>query len=289
MEIAIHLGVHCTDDERLLRCLTANAAMLRAEEVAVPDPDAYRVLLRDAAGALQGAPASQETEDVMLEQILDDTRRPRRMILSWDNFLSFPQWAVRGGTLYPTAPKRVQALNQTFPNQQVAFFMAIRNPATFLPDLCARKRKPLAEMLGGGDAEALRWSETIAEIISYNPDIPLIVWCDEDTPLIWHEILEAVTGLPDGTTLQGWDDLLHHLLEEEGFRALHAALAETQAPAHRRTIIAHLLEEFGRPEALEDEFDMPEWDQATVDRMTHAYDQDVERIRAMQGVTFLTP
>lgn len=291
MEIAIHLGVHCTDDERLLRCLRANAAKLAAAGVAVPEPDAYRTLMRDAANTLQGHAASPETEEIMLEQILDEAETANRMILSWDNFLSFPQWVLRG-RLYPAAGDRCRALRLTFPAHDVGFCMAIRNPATFLPELCARKRgKPVEEMLGDTDVMGLRWSDTISDILARNPDTPLVVWCDEDTPLIWPEVLEHVSGLPDGTELQGWDDLLHHLMDEEGFRRLHSTLTEPPVPdaARRRQIIGNLLAEFVRPEAVEQEFEMPGWDQSTVDRLTETYENDIRRIANLPGVTFITP
>ena len=40
----------------------------------------------------------------------------------------------------------------------------------------------------------LRWSDTVRNIRIHNPGVPLTVWCDEDTPLIWPEVLQAVSG-----------------------------------------------------------------------------------------------
>ena len=290
MRIAIHLGVHCTDEGRLLRCLQANADMLRTDGIAVPDPDLYRNTLRDASMTLGGAPASAETEEVMLEQILDEGA-PSAMVLSWENFLSFPQWALRG-RLYPNGAERIRELRQLFPSHETRFFMAIRNPATFLPDLCSRIRnRPASDIMGGCDVQALRWSEVIEDILSRSPGVNLTVWCDEDAPLIWPEVLAAVTDLPDGTRLTGWDDLLEHLLEDEGLRRLQSTLSEPPLPdiAGRRRMIGNLLGEFVRPEAVEAEFEMEGWTQALVDDLTARYDEDVARIERLPGVTFITP
>lgn len=290
MRIAIHLGVHCTDDERMLRCLQANADKLGADGIAVPGPDLYRNTLRDASMALAGAPASAETEELMLEQILDEDA-PSAMVLSWDNFLSFPQWALRS-RLYPKGAERVRELRQLFPTHDVQFFMAIRNPATYLPDLCSRIRnRPTADIMGGCDVQSLRWSEVIEDILSRSPGVKLTVWCDEDAPLIWPEVLAAVTGLPDGTQLTGWDDLLQQLLVDEGLRRLQSTLSEPPLPdlAGRRRLIGNLLGEFVRPETVEAEFVMEGWTQALVDDLTARYDDDVTRIERMPGVTFITP
>ena len=47
MEIVYHLGAHCTDEERLLRCLLKNRGALSAQGIVVPGPARYRNLLRD--------------------------------------------------------------------------------------------------------------------------------------------------------------------------------------------------------------------------------------------------
>ena len=45
MRIAYHLGAHCTDDERLLRTLIANRALLADEGVVVPDPGGFVMMI----------------------------------------------------------------------------------------------------------------------------------------------------------------------------------------------------------------------------------------------------
>ena len=54
MRIVYHLGAHCTDDERLLRCLLKNRGALAEQGIVVPSPTRYRTLLRDTAVHLQG-------------------------------------------------------------------------------------------------------------------------------------------------------------------------------------------------------------------------------------------
>ena len=89
--------------------------------------------MRDTAVHLKGGTATQEQQALILDQILDEGEADR-VILSWDSFLSYPPWAVRG-SLYPFAGERIRAFTQIFPDIEAEFHLAIRNPATFLPGL----------------------------------------------------------------------------------------------------------------------------------------------------------
>ena len=103
----------------------------------VPDPARYRNLIRDTAIQLKGRAASTDTQALVLEQIMDEALADR-LILSWDCFLAFPQWVIKGG-LYPMGPERLRAITQIFPEIEAEFHLAIRNPATFLPELFRRR------------------------------------------------------------------------------------------------------------------------------------------------------
>lgn len=290
MRIVYHLGAHGTDDERLLRCLLKNRGVLAEQSIVVPDPARYRNLLRDTAIALKGQAASIETQAIVLDQIMDEDQADR-LVLSWENFLSFPQWVLRG-SLYPSAGERIRAFSQIFPQIEAEFHLAIRNPATFLPDLFTRqKNKTVDEFLDGVDVAELRWSDTIRDILTQNHGVPLTVWCDEDTPLIWPEVLQAVSGHAPGTRLADGNELLRKLMTDDGLARMQSYL-DAHPPAsvvQRRRIVSAFLDKFALPEMIEMEVEMPGWTDETVGQMTRAYQEDVAAIAATPGVTFLEP
>jgi hypothetical protein len=290
MRIVYHLGAHCTDEERLLRCLLKNRQILAENGIVVPGPTRYRSLLRDTAIALKGQAASRDTQALVLEQIMEEDRADR-LILSWDNFLSFPQWVLKE-RLYPAASERVRAFTQIFPEIEAEFHLAIRNPATFLPDLFAKQRdKTYEQFMAGADPMLLHWSDVVADVIDENPGVPLTVWCDEDTPLIWPEVLRAVSGHPEDLVLDDADDLLASIMSPEGMVRMKAYL-ETHAPqsvVQRRRIVSAFLDKFALPEKVEMEWELPGWTDDTVAALTSAYNADIIRIRSMPGVTFITP
>lgn len=290
MRIAYHLGAHCTDDERLLRCLLKNRTALLDDGVVVPDPARYRNLIRDTAIQLKGRAASTDTQALVLEQIMDEALADR-LILSWDCFLAFPQWVIKGG-LYPMGPERLRAITQIFPEIEAEFHLAIRNPATFLPELFRRQKgKSYIDFMDNTPPMALRWSDLIAGILQHNPGVPLVVWCDEDTPLLWPQVLQIVSGHTEDVSLEGGDDLLNTLISPDGIRRMSAYL-ETHPPANeaqRRRVVSAFLDKFALPDQLEFEIEMPDWTEDLVTELTTQYERDCALIQQMPGVTFLAP
>ena len=288
MRIVFHLGAHGTDDERLLRCLVQNRGGLAEQGIDVPDPDRYRILLRDTAVQLRGRSATSAEQDEIIGKIAS-MDRASRMVLSWDNFLSYPQWALKG-RLYPAGAERVRAFSRIFPDHSHELHLAIRNMTTFLPTLFARQRgKTFDEWLEGADPRALRWSDLVATIRAANPDMPITVWCDEDTPLIWPEVVEAVSGPAPGTRLQGLDDILSDLMQPEGMARLQSFLVEKRPTtvAQRRRVVGAFVEKFAIPDAIEAEIDVPGWTSDTLRDLDAAYAADIARLRVMDGVRFI--
>jgi hypothetical protein len=289
MRIVYHLGAHCTDEERLLRCLLKNRAALATEGIHVPGPTRYRNLLRDTAVALKGNTASIDTQAMILEQIMEEDHA-ERLILSWDNFLSYPQWAVRG-SLYPNAGERIRAFTRIFPEIEAEFYLSIRNPATFLPALFqSQKGKSQDEFMDGVEPLRLRWSTMIAQVQALNPGVPLTIWCDEDTPLIWPDVLQVVSGHSRNIALEDADALLSDIMTAEGMTHLNAYLAENPADTSdkRKGIVAAFLDKFADPAKLEVDIEMKGWTNELVAEMTDTYEADVAQIARMRGLRFIS-
>ena len=295
MRIVYHLGAHCTDDERLLRCLLKNRGTLAPQGIIVPGPTRYRNLMRDTAIALKGQAASPDTQALLLEQIMEEDHADR-LILSWENFLSFATWALDGG-LYPSAGDRTRAFTQVFPQIKAEFHLAIRNPASFLPAVFAKQKamkggtQKYETFVKGIDIFALRWSDVVSNIRAQNPDVPLTIWCDEDTPLIWPEVLQAVAGFAAGTVIEDEGELLAAIMPPEGIKRMQAYI-ETHpitSVEMRRRIVSAFLDKFALKDKISVEVEMPGWTESTVTTLTRSYEADVARIAAMPGVRFIAP
>ena len=291
MQIIFHTGAHFTDDDRLMKCLLRNKDDFAKRGIAVPGPGKYRQLLRSTLRAMQSAPPDPNARDVLIDAILDDEDADR-MLLSNAHFFGVANAAVRDGELYPAAPERMANLRRLFPHDELEMFMAIRNPATFLP-LVAEKspERDMPEILGGKDPRSMKWSTLITAIRDAAPDVPITVWCNEDTPLIWAQVIRELAGLEHGEKITGGFDLLKTIMSAEGMKRFRAYLHQHRnlTEMQKRRVIAAFLDKFALEDEIEEELDIPGWTEDLVDEMTEVYDEDVFAIERIPGVQFISP
>lgn len=292
MQIVFHLGFHCTDGGLLIRSLLQNRARLAEAGVAVPGPYSYREMFGETSTRLRGAAADGETEAMLVDVVAPDAGT-ERVILSNDSFLCRSDVAIGPDGLYPKAVKSAW-LRQCLPSHEVNFAFALRNPAGFLPDLLSGKAgaRPGDDVLEGGMMlDDLRWSEVVRRISAANPGARITVWCHEDTPYIWSEIISDLAGTDAATRLEGELDMAETIMSDEGYARLSAFLDghDTLGADRRRRAIAAFLEAHARDEAIADEIDLPGWTDETVERLTRLYEEDVEEIAAMSGITLISP
>lgn len=289
MDIVLHAGAHCTDEDRLVKCLLKNKDLFLQQGIAVPGPSRYRRLLRDALQALGRADPAPEARDVLLDTILEHDG-VERLLLSNENVFGVPRLAVGQGRLYPQAEQRLADLKRLFPGDRLALCLGIRNPATYLPALHAQS--PLDDFLtflDGTDPALLRWSELVERIRAAHPDMPLTIWCNEDTPLIWGSVLRAVAGLEEGTRITGSFDILSEIMSREGMQRFRAYLHDhpVMTEPQKRRVIGAFLDKFALAGEIEEELDLPGWDEAYVEMLTQDYEADVARIEEMDHVRFI--
>jgi len=291
MQVIFHTGAHFTDDERLLKCLLRNKEEFARRGISVPGPGRYRYLLKDAFKAMESAAPAPEARDVLIDAILDDEVADR-LILSNAHFFGSQRFAIGHGELYPDAADRMVQLQMLFRFEQLEMFMAIRNPASFLPAIRNKVSiRRFAEMMGGADPRELRWSDMVQRVREAVPDLALTIWCNEDTPLIWAQIIREMAGVEHGDGINGGFDLLNSIMSEEGinrFQTYHQKHPEMSEVQQRR-VIAAFLDKFAIEDRIEEELDLPGWTDELVDELTDIYDEDVFRIQRIPGVQLIAP
>lgn len=291
MQIILHTGAHFTEEDRLMKCLLRNKGDFAASGVAVPGPGRYRKLLKDTFEALHSAPASPEARDMLIDAILDNENADR-LILSNAHFFGAPRSVVRDGILYPKAPERIAHIRNLFPTDQVEMFMAIRNPTMFLPALFAKSpHVQFSDFLGGFEPRGFLWSNCLSRIRAAAPDVAITIWCNEDAPLIWAQIIRAMAGRPADEKIIGGFDLLSSIMSREGmkrFRAYLKAHPDMSEPQKQRVIMA-FLDKFALEDMLEEELDLPGWTEELIEEMTDIYDDDMATIRQIPGVQVIEP
>ena len=119
----------------------------------------------------------------------------------------------------------------------------------------------------------------------------MTTWCNEDTPLIWGELLHRIAALGSGVVFEGRDTLLEQIMQPAGFRRLQDYLAERppRDEVHRRRIAAAFLNRYAVDDRMEEEVDLPGWSEDYVEALSRAYDADMEAVARVPGVRFVAP
>jgi hypothetical protein len=291
MQLVLHAGAHFTEEERLVRCLLRNKEDFSRRGIAVPGPSKYRVLLRETVTAMQDNAPAPDARDILFDAILDDEAADR-MILSHMFLFGAPRACVRDGLIYETAPERMAQIAALFPNDEIELFMAMRNPATFLPALFkAAPQEDMNAFLRNADPHEIRWSDTFNAIRSAAPQVTVTTWCFEDMPMLWAQIIREMAGLEHGEKIIGGFDLLSEIMSKEGmvrFRAYlksHPSMTEMQ----KRRVIAAFLDKFALEDEIEEELDAPGWTDDTIADMSEIYEEDMADVARIPGVTLIAP
>jgi hypothetical protein len=214
MQIAFHIGANCTDDDRILKSLLKNADSFAANGIKVPGPRKYRRLIRETIQNLNGATPAPDTRSILLDAIVDE-ENVQRLVMSNANFICIPNRIFDEGIFYQQAEAKLAALHQLFPEDEIEIFLALRNPATFLPVAFAQSKAATpGAYLKGLHPMQIRWSDLVRCIQGQFPMTKLIVWCNEDIPLIWDDILRSITGIEADQKITGGFDLLASIMSD---------------------------------------------------------------------------
>lgn len=291
MQIAYHIGVSCTDGEQIMRSLNRAIKPLAQRGTLLPPSGRHRKILREAVEAQVASPAPADARDTIMRHIFGDHALPARMVLANPNFLATPMRAFEGGLFYGNAAFKVAATQALFPQDMLTFHIGLRNPATLLPALRDAAQAPdMVSYLGGADPFAIRWSQVIENMRDAAPNAKIVAWANEDTPLIWHDILKSLGGVAD-IVHPGRLDLAAQLMPRDGLERLQHFLTSnpSASPAQERQVIGAFLSKFVPLTNVTEEVDSPDWDQAAVTEMTRNYEDDLRKIAVIDGVTLLQP
>jgi hypothetical protein len=291
MQVVFHMGAPCTDDDRLIRSLLKNREALARQGIAVPTPALYRDVLKDTLRALDGAHAPEELQRNILESA-NIPEGTERIIFSDPRMVSINRLVVIGAQIWPMIDRVSRSLRNLFPSARVEFMLGMRDPATLIPALFKSSRfRQFEEFTEDMQPHALAWSEMLARMRAGVPDCPVSVWCNEDTPLIWGEVMRELAGCDALAPLTGVDDLIEDLMEPAGFRRMQRYFVENPPENEmlRRRVVAAFLDKYALDDALEEDLDTPGWSAEMLDDMTSSYEEDMDAVAHIPGVTLITP
>ncbi len=291
MQVVFHIGAPCTDGDLMIGSLLKNRARLAKEHISVPQPSRYRAVVRDTSRALVGREASDEIQEALLDAIVDEMDIDR-LILSDPRFICINRLVVQGPQIWPMIDRQTALLRGLFPQAEVEFFIGMRDPATLIPALFRNSRfTDFREFTENMQPHALTWSEMLRRLRAAQPDSAVYVWCNEDTPLLWGEVLREMAGVSSDFALDGMDDLVETIMDPTGFQRMQSYLTENppETEMQRRRIVSAFLDRYAKDDAIEETLDVPGWTEDLIEQMSESYEQDMDAIARIPGVTLLAP
>ncbi|MFG6573514.1 hypothetical protein ACGYLO_18120 [Sulfitobacter sp. 1A13353] len=272
--IHIHFSVPFYAGDQLIRSLREIAPNLRKTNISIPDPKVYReIFSRKVRGAEGGAFMPLEVD--RMSEALDE--QAELLILSFNDFLASPSDVFSGGVIYGEAQRRIAYLRELFPNREMSLFFSAANPGAVM-----------AAMLNSGALDAARaeelskrrplWSELVERLEEHHPDLPVVLWSNEDTPVTWPAVLREVLDKPDGTAVPGGLHMAGAVLDGRAREALGVRIRKILPRSEYAMMCLlsdYLIEnvDYGRTEF---EVDHSGWTQAVIDDFNLIYEQDLD-------------
>ena len=291
MEIVFHIGVHRSGSRELVRSLLNHRDILQAQQIAVPGPSRYKELIGQAANTLRGQLGDADTRETILGASLD-IDDAERIIFSNESFICLPLKALEERRFYARAFKS-EWLRNLFHYDEVEFAISLKNPVSFLSEMYsvyASNGLNWEDTFTTQSLHAMRWSHFVQDVRRYNPETQITVWCQEDTPLTWAEVIKEVSGHDPYTDLDVDNDILATIMHREGMRKMRAQFEASppQSEAERRHIVAEYLDQYVVPGRVEETIEIPGWTDRDTEIATEAYEEDIDAIADMPGVYVIT-
>ena len=176
----------------------------------------------------------------------------RTLYMGIPGFFGAPKETFR--TMHFTArDQQFGAFCGTVPRGSNASVPCLRNPATFIPAMMAEaKTDNLNFIMNKSDPRALRWSDLLKSIRERFPALPMTIWCTEDSPFIWGQLMRLAGGFSPSTPMVGSYSLMESILSKEGFTRFQAYLEKLPEINERQKhkVMFAFAERFGHADVL---------------------------------------
>lgn len=296
-KIIIHVGAHKTASTYIQEALAINADASAAAGRAYWPRERFRPSLANAVRRSQQLASSRRAR--WAARIGIDPRDPstglRRLVsidygitLSEENLLGDPDQCF-SGSLYPNAQRNLQVLKSALPERPVEIMIALRSYPAFMSSLFGEALKNGA-MVTPQQARAMRptlsggWQSVIASIRSIFPEAPITAWKYEDFARLEDGLLCRMSGLEPGQLKKPANG---DILPSPSSEAIEGML---DLPADK-----HWIERVIDMRALRAKYPRTKsstkftlWTNEETEQLARQYEQDIEQIKSLSYVDFLS-
>lgn len=286
--VVIHLGAHKTATTHFQATLLANEKTINDVGVSVYTPNYLRNEGFRTWNPLRGRGPNANLEFVD-RKMKELSTAGRKVVLSEENLLGkmvTPNGQARS-SFYPKGDIYLREFVDMHPSRRVIAAIATRNPATYLPSvysfgLFQGRMMPFENFVETAEPDKMRWSKLIARLRAVEGLEKLIVWPYEDYRKLHTKIFRTVIKWRTGELVEPMMESVNPGLSQKAFEELKAIgfdACDAQTVKDLRD----------RYPASTDYPKFQPFSAPDVARITQNYQEDLELIKSLEAVTFLSP
>lgn len=286
--ISLHLGAHKTASTHLQKSLQRSPGRLAPAGIRFLGPK----FLRDPDHKLAQVTKTNGPDlgDLFGEDpLMQLSEGAGRLVLSDENLLGPVLTDLHPGVLYPRARGRIERLLGALAPAPVTLFIGIRDPGSWLVSLYSQRIKGghymrFEDFCAGFVPTDLRWAGLVQRLLGLDGHQGIVVWSFEDYAKLGDKLLAEMLGKPPPKGVR--------LLDKRVNSSISAAAMETLLDMHGQGQPPR--QDWGKSVSekypLSDKYPAYDpWSDAEKDLSQAAYQADIDQIKSMTNVTFLTP
>ena len=296
MRVTLHVGLHFAGAPRLMAGLRANNPVFEANGTFVPRQKDYRAPVADILHKLDGLPPIEAEQIDLLSQILKN-RKISHLVMSDVLWAGALDAAFSEGRLYADLGATVARVAELFDTSDVRIAISLRDPVGFVADALATPQLAgkMTPFLRTCDTATLGWERGLRELRAALPMSAMVVWREEDAPLIWPRVLRDLGRLPPGAAVARAYAPLRPILSDTGLRELFGEVASNPPcdDSAFENLVRRYLAEFAIPDNVRDgparSVNIAGWSQDTLHDITQRYWAQTAAFAKEEGVTLIAP
>lgn len=292
MDIRLHIGAHRTGTQHLRQTLLANQGLLDRAGVHIPDVMETERAFGRATKALSDKANPDQVSAELLE-ILTGGKRLNRLVIIDPNIAGSILRPMGQEFFYPRIGNTITRIRNLLAPHEVRLFISVRNPGYFVPSCYAASLRYTSKLsfeqfTSETNLPSLRWSDFLHRAQLKDAEVGATVWRFEDYPMIWRDVAQALTGIPNKEDLTGSTGPINKGISIKGGVLLHAYLV--QNPPQSREELRRILVAFEQryPSQPADSYP-PHWPVELIDGMSENYEDDWYYIERMENVETIQP
>lgn len=288
VHLVLHVGAHGTDGGRIAAWLSRNRAALEAQDLLVPAPALF---LRQISEALdKGRNEDPLPREAALLRGLGVTPATRCLVVSAPGLLGGSADVLAAEGFYRRdVVRRLHGLAVLFPDSPVTLLLAIGSAQTVIPALLPDEPGAAETLLSAISEETLPWSRLAHAIRTQVPRAGLVVWRNEEFPVVWPQVLRALVGAETVLPAPGLFDLAALRLGAEARLRAQRYLADSPAASARqlRDVIAAFGRRFGTQVNADPLHGLPGWLRERLAGLDRGYETEWADLSGTTGLRCL--